>query len=347
MALESATYLDDLNATNPPGDDKVKQADDHLRLIKSTLKATFPSLSRAIYLEQGAEDLASATTPDLSTPTTAYINITGTTQIDGFASEPAGFMRLLRFNAALTLNYNVTSLILPTAADITTEAGDHALAVSLGSGNWRIAWYLRYSGRALTKEIPDIASTDVGLFLQAQDDSPQAYDWAQVFPAGIIMAWPTETPPSGWLECNGAAVSRTTYATLFALIGDDYGAGNGSTTFNLPDFRGEFLRGWDHGKGSDPDSADRTDRGDATTGDHVGTKQTDLFKLHGHPFRLSVSSNASNDTTGGFMTDTNGPTNVPAFTGTPSATSGEQIGGSGGDETRPRNVNVMYIIKAH
>ena len=59
------------------------------------------------------------------------------------------------------------------------------------------------------------------------------------------------TPPTGTLERNGAAVSRTTYAALFAKIGTTYGAGDGSTTFNLPDDRGLFDRSWDHGRGVD------------------------------------------------------------------------------------------------
>jgi microcystin-dependent protein len=53
----------------------------------------------------------------------------------------------------------------------------------------------------------------------------------------MMIDWPTDTPPSGFLLCNGDAVSRTTYANLFGVIGTTFGAGNGSTTFNLPDLR--------------------------------------------------------------------------------------------------------------
>lgn len=163
MALEAASFIDELVTTNPVAGDNVSQGDDHLRLLKTVLKGSFPNLTRATYLEQDRVDLASATTPDLSTPASNYINITGTTQIDGFATEPAGFTRLLRFNAALVLNYNATSLILPSSDDITTAAGDHALAVSLGSGNWRIVWYYRNTGKALveTVQTPPTASETV------------------------------------------------------------------------------------------------------------------------------------------------------------------------------------------
>ena len=69
-------------------------------------------------------------------------------------------------------------------------------------------------------------------------------------PAGFVAAWPGHTPPDGWLVCNGATVSRTTYADLFAAIGTTFGAGDGSTTFKLPDYQGDFLRGYLSGTSS-------------------------------------------------------------------------------------------------
>jgi phage-related tail fiber protein len=68
---------------------------------------------------------------------------------------------------------------------------------------------------------------------------------------GEVVFTATAAAPSGYLKCNGAAVSRTVYADLFAAIGTTYGAGDGSTTFNVPDLRGEFLRCLDDGRGVD------------------------------------------------------------------------------------------------
>lgn len=95
------------------------------------------------------------------------------------------------------------------------------------------------------------------------------------FVPGCIYMWPTETVPSGTLECDGSAVSRTTYARLFSAIGTRYGVGNGTSTFNIPLLQGEFPRFWDHGRSADPDAAARTLSGPSSgiTGDHVGTKQ--------------------------------------------------------------------------
>lgn len=69
---------------------------------------------------------------------------------------------------------------------------------------------------------------------------------------GTIAHFAGSTAPAGWLKANGAAISRTSYAALFLAIGTTYGVGDGSTTFNIPDMRGQFLRGFDDARGSDP-----------------------------------------------------------------------------------------------
>lgn len=80
---------------------------------------------------------------------------------------------------------------------------------------------------------------------------------------GEVAYFARTTPPSGWLKANGAAVSRTTYAELFAAIGTTFGAGDGRTTFNLPDLRGEFIRGLDDGRNIDRGRRLGTAQGDA------------------------------------------------------------------------------------
>jgi phage-related tail fiber protein len=74
---------------------------------------------------------------------------------------------------------------------------------------------------------------------------------AAAVPAGSVVQFARNTAPTGWLKANGAAVSRTTYATLFSAIGTTFGVGDGSTTFNLPDLRGYFSRNWDDARGID------------------------------------------------------------------------------------------------
>lgn len=94
-------------------------------------------------------------------------------------------------------------------------------------------------------------------------------DVAEAAPPGLLGLFFHGTPPAGWLKANGAAVSRTTYARLFGVIGTGYGAGDGSTTFNLPDMRGLFPRAQDDGRGIDP-------------GRGIGTYQSSANLSHGH-----------------------------------------------------------------
>jgi phage-related tail fiber protein len=83
------------------------------------------------------------------------------------------------------------------------------------------------------------------------DQSALTFAPENAVPSGAVVYLARSTAPSGWLKANGAAVSRTTYSKLFSAISTTWGSGDGSTTFNLPDLRGEFMRGWDDGRGVD------------------------------------------------------------------------------------------------
>ncbi|MDO9631289.1 MAG: phage tail protein, partial [Humidesulfovibrio sp.] len=153
-------------------------------------------------------------------------------------------------------------------------------------------------------------------------------------PVGASIAMAGETVPDGFLEENGQAVSRTTYAALFAYLGTAHGAGDGSTTFNVPDSRGEFHRGWDHGRGVDPDRASRTAAATGgATGDHVGAVQGEAFKSHYH--HMDTTSNAGG---GSYSKPTYNPNSDCPLNGTDTTS-------TGGNETRPRNRTRMYCIK--
>lgn len=138
--------------------------------------------------------------------------------------------------------------------------------------------------------------------------------------------------PPGTLECDGSAVSRTTYDQLFSSIGTNYGVGDGSTTFNLPDFRGMFIRGWDHGAGNDPDAASRTAPNGGNTGDNVGSYQSFAVESHAHAFYTTQYT----DVGGGASGSGAGVNSGPGYSGTQPF--GESV------ETRPRNVNAMFVI---
>lgn len=91
---------------------------------------------------------------------------------------------------------------------------------------------------------------------QANDPATSPLFWANMDPSvyappGMVSHFAQTTAPFGWLTCDGSAVSRTAYAALFTAIGTTYGDGDGAATFNLPDLRGEFIRGFDGGRGVD------------------------------------------------------------------------------------------------
>ncbi len=159
-------------------------------------------------------------------------------------------------------------------------------------------------------------------------------------PVSTIIATASTNTPNGYLYCDGSAVSRTTYATLFASIGTTYGAGDGSTTFNLPDYRGYFLRGQSNGSGNDPDAASRTNSGNGTAGDNIGTKQTGQIQSHTHTQQYG---------TGGTVYASSNPASTyygnNQWTNDHAGTFSGVINASGGNETRPKNINVRYYIK--
>jgi microcystin-dependent protein len=159
-------------------------------------------------------------------------------------------------------------------------------------------------------------------------------------PIGSVITMTENTIPTGYLYCNGQAVSRTTYAGLFALIGTKYGTGDGSTTFNVPDFRGYFLRGQNDGSGNDPNASTRTNSGNGTTGDAVGTKQDDATAINGLKVKSFLWDNGlwHNDNTTVAM-----GANVNYNGGSNTTNSAALI--SQDTETRPININVRYYIK--
>lgn len=137
---------------------------------------------------------------------------------------------------------------------------------------------------------------------------------------GTIFFVADDAAPEGSLICDGRLLSRTTYADLFAKLGTTYGAGDGSTTFQLPDYRGEFLRGWDGGRGVDADrvrGSFQTDQNKTHT--HTGTTSSDS---HTHTHTGTTSSDSHTHTW-------SGTTSSDSHTHTATAAkSGGMVGGS-------------------
>ena len=336
-------------------------------------------------------DLASAATTDLSTVTGENIRVTGTVTITSLGTAASGVTKLLRFAASLTITHNATSLICLGNANIITAAGDFAEVRSLGSGNWVMTRYERFSGLGAWTTVASAATVDLGaqtsrnialsgttgvtsfgstptpdnvpfnirstgaitithsanlicpgaanLTLAAGDTISVAQlvtgTWVILnvqsgsgVPAGTVLhvAITSGTPP-GFIKANGAAISRTVYSVLFAAIGTTFGVGDGSTTFNVPDLRGEFIRGWDDGRGVD-------------SGRVFGSLQSDEIKSHAHDYVRSFTGNNNN------LFHPNSGQSIATGSDSPTSTGwGNAIANWGGAETRPRNVALLAVIK--
>jgi hypothetical protein len=155
---------------------------------------------------------------------------------------------------------------------------------------------------------------------------------------GSIVAYAGPRTPKGYLPCDGKTYDRTNalYKPLFDAIGTSWG-GDGVNLFRVPDLRGLFLRGVDAGAGRDPEAKDRQalfpgDKNPGNKGDAVGSHQGDQFRNHVHgqvqPYGIGADRQGQRD--GWYGESVN-------------KTTGES--GSGGTETRPRNVAVYWIIR--
>ena len=133
-------------------------------------------------------------------------------------------------------------------------------------------------------------------------------------PVGIPVPWPSATPPTGWLKCNGATFTAAQYPKLAQVY----------PTLILPDLRGEFIRGWDDGRGVDP-------------GRPILSNQLHMLASHSHTLVSWPSS--GNPAAHGGAQDANGG-NGEAYQ------SNSPVLPSGGTETRPRNVAFNYIVRA-
>ncbi len=192
---------------------------------------------------------------------------------------------------------------------------------------------------------------------------------AVTLPSGMIAPYGASTAPTGWLLCDGSQVSRATYSALFSVIGENFGQGDNSTTFHLPDFRGRFLRGITSDTARDPDYASRTAMNTGgNEDDGVGSVQASAMLTHTHTatdsghthtatdaghthssFALTGSIGEGNVFAGdntGYVRSTvatgSGTASISVSTNTANVTNAN-AGSS--TETRPINANVQYIIK--
>lgn len=308
--LETGTYVNDLVSSNPPGSDPRSQGADHLRLIKSVLQSTFPGMA-------GAADR-------IQTKSGNYT----------------------------TVKNDNNSVILYTA----TANNTLTAAATVGNG-YKIYVYAQAADVTFVRSGADTINGNTtaivkrGRMAMVFSDGVSAYHTFELaageggaLPAGTIQAYAGTTAPAGWLPCDGTAVSRTTYAALFAAISTTWGVGNGSTTFNVPSLARKTLVG-SGGSGTAVLANSVGSTGGAET--HAVTVAE--MPSHAHPgSSASSSGSATVYDAGGTLSVFSGGSGSPVNTAGVSVSTSVSIASQGGDTPmslmQPSAV-VLYIIK--
>ena len=240
-------------------------------------------------------------------------------------------------------NLGLATKASPTFSGTVTSAGDLILT---GTGSLQLP-----SGTTAQRPTPATGDIRFNTTL-TQFEGYNGTGWGEIangVPAGSVFTFATTTVPSGYLECNGAAVSRSTYASLFSSISTTWGVGDGSSTFNLPDLRGQFVRGWDNSAGVD-------------SGRSFASSQSDQNKQHNHTASTTSLTGGIRKISEGFLsggsatgvfTKTNDGNNSITGSSSTSPVGGVDFDGShthtiandGGTEVRVKNYSLMYVIK--
>ena len=271
-------------------------------------------------------------------------------------AEGSGRTQTVRMVLQVSNSASVTLKIDPSVVLATREyvddakeaAEDHAdsgdastLAEAKSYANEGDAWTLSAAqSHADNGDSSTLAAAEQKDLEHVQDDNPHPQYNANL--VGAVQSFASSSAPSGWLKANGAEVNRTSYAALFEIIGTTFGAGDGATTFNLPDLRGEFIRGWDDGRGVD-------------SGREFASFQESDNKAHGHGMdsagnhrhtfwgtHTSQSPIVWSDGRFGLIDTGGGPArNGMNYSGDHA----HNIHSSGGSEARPRSIALLFCIK--
>lgn len=319
---------------------------------------TDPKIGEGVYLYQTGNLKSGIGSSGIYTSGTYYGNGAGITQLNAsnLASGTLPDARLSGTYNGVNISGNAGTATKWAAARTLSFTGGATGSVALdGSGNVSVALAVQPS--AHTHTLAQVTGLTDELIAAA--------------PPGLIGSFATIAVPAGWLKCNGAAISRTAYARLFAVLGVQFGAGNGSTTFNLPDARGEFIRGLDEGRGINPnrvlgsiEASQNLSHAHAATvaaaGDHShsvsGTAASAGAHTHTAPRAQNndIGNGSPNFTTANLLNGTTAATNsagahTHTVTGTAASAGAHThvttIAAEGGTEARPRNIAFAVCIK--
>lgn len=240
------------------------------------------------------------------------------------------------------INYMATVGNIIAGGNIVAASGNASVSTTTGAlvvvGGAGISGNLNVGGTITTPTMPPgTANTAV---------ATTAFVQVNGSPTGGLMMWPTASPPTGWLLCNGQAVSRVTYAALFAILGTTFGVGDNSTTFNLPNYTnrvpvgaGDLYSPAAIGGSKDAIVVSHTHTATVTDPGHTHTTTLDVW-------RGANASNTGPAWGGGDRRDATNVTNTSASRTTGIAVSNSTEGSSGTNANMPPYLAIYYIIKA-
>lgn len=290
--------------------------------------------------------------------TTAFFSYAQTSDMgfsfQGYAIDPDGKALASK---GVTVQFTITPGTFQEQHNVTTDAFGvfHAVVGNSSAAANEEFKKLDFTkkGAVYTLKV-EVKETSGGVYTTISNEPMKAVPYARYafngVPVGTIVAYGGDknNVPEGWLICDGSSVAQADYPQLYAIIGSAWGESGAS--FNLPDLRGRFLRGVDDraaGTGLDPD-APRT----------VGSTQSEDYLQHNH----NVTANGHNHTYGDiYWSEAGGTVTVPSNVGddggdndnagfeisrtTSSSNANISESDMGGNETRPDNAAVYYIIK--
>nr|BAR26358.1 phage tail fiber protein [uncultured Mediterranean phage uvMED]BAR26438.1 phage tail fiber protein [uncultured Mediterranean phage uvMED] len=211
----------------------------------------------------------------------------------------------------------------------------------------------------LTFTLPN-SDGNAGDKLESDGNGNLSWQPVQGVPTGSVHVMATTSVPSGYLECNGGYISRTTYASLYAIIGTTWGT-NASSNFRLPDLRGQFVRGWANTSSTDSgrsfassQSSQNLSHNHSYSGGSVSVSGAN----HNHNIRkialqpsiayVGITLGSGQGYQIGYATNNSGSTGQAVQNSGNLTMSGSvslSINNNGGSESRPQNIAMMYVIK--
>lgn len=330
------------------------------------------------YVASSAHTAATANRPDqISAPWTELIDLSSASIADG--SVTAAKLASDAVTTAKILDGNVTAVKLTdgavTEAKLATNAVTTAKIVDANVTEAKIASNAITNAKMADSSVgtAELIANSVTTAKMARegtaghvltsngagsDPSYQAISASGGMPSGAIIAVAMNTAPTGYLKCNGATVSRATYAALFSAIGTTFGNGDGSTTFGLPDLRGEWIRGWADDRAVDTSRAFGSTQAEmigphshtaSTTGTFSGTTSSNGAHTHSIPLATSAAFGAIDvvlpDSSNGSNNVVTASDGAHTHTVSGSISASTTVNNNSGTENRVRNVALLYCIK--